>query len=337
MNERVIVVGAGGISGAWFPNIVKEQLKCVAVVDLNIDSAKKRIEEFKLDAPALTDLDEALKLPADFVIDLTIPDAHFTVTTKSLNAGLHVIGEKPMAASMEHARAMIQTSEESGKMFMVSQSRRWDSHHATIARIANSGMLGTITTINCDFYIGAHFGGFRDEMDSPLLLDMSIHHFDLARMFTGIDAISVYCDEWNPTGSWYKGDVSAVCLFEMEHNVHFNYRGSWCSEGLHTSWNGHWRIIGTEGTLLYEYDKPPRVQIVDRAKPGFFFGMNEPTIEQIQIEKPGMAGGLDEMLTYLRTGKIPQTECHANFNSLAMVHGAIRSNKQNARFGIETL
>src|SRR5262245_52464380 len=133
MNEKVIVVGAGGISGAWFPNIVKEQLQCVAVVDLNIDCAKKRIEEFKLDAPALTDLDEALNLPADFVIDLTIPDTHFAVTTKSLKAGLHVIGEKPMADSTEHARTMIQTSEETKKLFMVSQSRRWDSNHATIS------------------------------------------------------------------------------------------------------------------------------------------------------------------------------------------------------------
>ena len=156
-------------------------------------------------------------------------------------------------------------------------------------------------------------------------------------MFTGVDATTVYSEEWNPTGSWYKGDVSAACLFEMEHNIRFNYRGSWCSEGLHTSWNGHWRIIGTEGSLLYEYDKPPRVQLIDRSKPGFFYATHEPPIEQVEIQKPGMAGGLDEMLTYLRTGKNPQTECHANFNSLAMVHGAIRSNKQKAKFGIETL
>ncbi|HQY87738.1 MAG TPA: Gfo/Idh/MocA family oxidoreductase [Tepidisphaeraceae bacterium] len=338
-NERVIVVGAGGISGAWFPHIVKENLNCVAVVDLNIDSAKKRIDEFKLQNTIASDhLDKALgEIDADFLIDLTVPDAHFNVTTKALKAGLHVVGEKPMAASMEQARGMVRASEESGKLFMVSQSRRWDSNHATIARVVRSGILGTITTMNCDFFIGPHFGGFRDEMASPLVLDMSIHHFDQARLFSGLDAKTVYCEEWSPSGSWYKGDASAACLFEMDHGVRFNYRGSWCAEGLHTSWNGHWRIIGTEGTLLYEYDKPPRVQLIDRTKPGFFFASQDSTIEQVQIEKTGMAGGLDEMLTFLRTGKKPQTECHANFNSLGMVHGATRSNRERQRVGVETL
>ena len=43
-----------------------------------------------------------------------------------------------------------------------------------------------------------HFGGFREEMDHVLLLDMAIHSFDALRCMTGLAASGVYCREWNP-------------------------------------------------------------------------------------------------------------------------------------------
>ena len=78
-----------------------------------------------------------------------------------------------------------------------------------------SGAVGPLTTVNCDFYIGAHFGGFRDRMEHVLLLDMAIHTFDQARFIMGADPVSVYCNEWNPAGSWYDHDASAIAIFEM--------------------------------------------------------------------------------------------------------------------------
>ena len=53
-------------------------------------------------------------------------------------------------------------------------------------------------------------GGFREEMDSPLLVDMAIHTFDAARYVTGGDPVSVLCTEFNPPWSWYRGAASAV-------------------------------------------------------------------------------------------------------------------------------
>jgi predicted dehydrogenase len=200
-------------------------------------------------------------------VNLTVPEAHCEVTVAALKAGAHVVSEKPLSATMKEARKMVRASEESGKMFMVSQTRRWDSNHDVTRRVLESGQLGDITTLNCDFYIGAHFGGFRDEMDSPLILDMAIHHFDLARYFTGSDAVAVYAREYNPKGSWYKGDVAASCIFEMSNGSVFTYRGSWCAEGCHTSWNGDWRFVGERGTVLMGNDQPPHGQVVAVKRP----------------------------------------------------------------------
>jgi predicted dehydrogenase len=330
--ERAIVVGAGGISNAWFPPIQAEAVQVAAVVDLRQEAAQAQVDKYQLkDARIFTDLDKALaETKADFVIDLTIPDAHCEVTVKALNAGFHVIGEKPMAASMDEARRMVQASEKTGKLYMVSQSRRWDPKHVTVANTTRAGSLGTLTTLNCDFFLAAHFGGFRDQMESPLILDMSIHHFDLARMFAGADAVSVYAEEFNPHGSWYKGDVAADCLFEMTGGMRFAYRGSWCAEGCHTSWNGDWRIIGDRGTMIYQLDQEPRGEVIT-ANEGFMRPRGPLPVATTLVEKRGMHGGLDEMLRFLRTGTKPQTECHDNINSLAMVFAAMASSRAGKR------
>lgn len=331
MSERCVVVGAGGISGAWFPPLKAEGIEIAAVVDLRPEAARRKIADFGVKCPVSDDLRGTLKRTRpDFVVDLTTPAAHCRTTCTALRAGCHVIGEKPMAASLAEARRMVKASEDSGKLYMVSQSRRWDGRHERVRQTIASGAIGEVTTVNCDFFLAAHFGGFRDEMDSPLILDMAIHHFDMARMFVPFDPLAVYAKEFNPKGSWYRGDVSASCVFEMSEGVVFNYRGSWCSEGCHTSWNGNWRIVGTKGTLLYEQDAEPHGQIV-AGSDGFNFPLTEATIAQTDVPAPGQHGALKELLCYLREGVIPQGECHDNIKSLAMVFGVIESSKKGRR------
>ena len=332
---RAIVVGAGGIVGAWLPPLAKEKVEVVAVVDLVRERAEKRIAEYKLRCPASTDLAKTLRdVKADFLLDLTVPEAHCAVTCKALRAGLHVVGEKPMASSMAEARRMVRAAEETGRLYMVSQSRRWDPKHDALARTVAAGRIGRLTTLNCDFFLGAHFGGFRDKMPSPLVLDMAIHHFDMARFIGGADPVRVYAEEFNPKGSWYKGDSSANCLFEMTGGVRFAYRGSWCAEGCHTSWNGDWRIIGDKGTILYERDLPPHGETVC-GKEGFFRPKAPLALVASPLKFSGMHGALREMLAFLRTGRRPQCECHDNIKSLAMVFAAIESARSGKRMAVK--
>lgn len=332
--ERTVVVGAGGIAGAWFPPLAAEGVQVDAVVDLRLESARKRIEEYTLtNAQASTKMGAMFRrYKPDFVVDLTIPEAHCKVCTTAMKAGCHVVSEKPMAANMAQARRMVDTADRTGRMYMVSQSRRWDVHHDTVRQTIAAGRIGELTTINCDFYLGAHFGGFRDAMASPLILDMSIHHFDMARFMTGADPVAVYAQEFNPRGSWYKGNVAASVIFEMSNGIVFTYRGSWCSEGCHTSWNGDWRFIGDKGTLIYAQDKEPCGEVVKPdAKPGFVLDKQPVEIVRSPLKHTGMHGALREMLEFLRTGKKPQTECHDNIKSLAMVFAVIESARKGKR------
>jgi len=130
--ERCVVVGAGGISNVWFRQLIAEKVKVVAVVDIRREAAEGQVAKFGLDAEVSTDLAATLKRTRpDFVVDLTVPEAHCEVTCTALKAGCHVVSEKPMAASMAEARKMVRTAERTGKLYMVSQSRRWNPKQGT--------------------------------------------------------------------------------------------------------------------------------------------------------------------------------------------------------------
>jgi len=326
---KAVLVGCGGISGAWF-RAAKEMadLSFVGLVDLNRAAAEARASEFGLhEAMIGTDLDDVLcQTKPDVVFNCTVPEAHMPVTLTALEHGCHVLGEKPLADSIENARRMIAAAAEAGRVFAVIQNRRFDPQIRRLKHFLESGAIGPITTVNCDFYIGAHFGGFRDRMEHVLLLDMAVHTFDQARLISGTDPVSVYCKEWNPPGSWYDHDASAVAVFQMTEGVVYTYRGSWCAEGLNTTWECDWRIIGEKGSVTWDGAEGFQAQVVTKT------GSFRSEMEDVDVppfdagdKVGGHAGVIREFLRAVRTGAQPETICTDNIKSLAMVFGAIES------------
>ena len=332
---RALLVGAGGMGQAWAKNLAAHsEVELAGWIDVREGAAASAAERHSLDFSYTgTHLDAAVAACSpDFVVDVTPPEIHHDVTIAALGHGLPIIGEKPMAASMEQARAMVAASERAGKLYMVSQSRRYIAEQFAY-RQAIQERIGSLGILNVDFYIGAHFGGFRDEMESPLLLDMAIHTFDQARFISGLNPVAVYAEEFNPAWSWYKGDVSAVAIFEMENGLRFTYRGSWCAEGLHTSWDGDWRAVGPHGTAVWSDGGVPVLQTVAKAG-GFFSEMEESSVE-VEPIKGGIEGSLDEFLQALKTGAVPNGECHDNIVSLAMVFAAIKSSREGRKVRLD--
>ena len=237
-----------------------------------------------------------------------------------------------MAASIEDGRSLIAQAEVAGKVHAIVQNRRFISGIRRIRRLVESGALGELTAIHCDFFIGAHFGGFREEMDNVLLLDMAIHTFDAARFVADKVPVAVYCHESNPRGSWYGHGAAANAIFEFSDDVIFTYRGSWCAEGANTSWESQWRIIGTKGTLLWDGADSFQTGVVAGTE-GFFR-----PIEAIEVPQPaneaqthGHASVIADFLTAIRTGAEPETVSNDNINSLAMVFAAIESARTRQR------
>jgi predicted dehydrogenase len=336
---RVVLAGCGGMSAAWLKAAGEiEGLEIAGLVDINEDAAKKRAAEYGLPGAVTgTDLSQVLDtVHPDIVFDCTVPEAHTEVTVTALGRGCHVLGEKPMADSMANARRAAAAAEAAGKLYAVIQNRRYDRRIRRLRAFLESGAVGPLTTLHSDFFIGAHFGGFRDRMEHVLLVDMAIHTFDAARFITGADPVSVYCKEWNPDGSWYDYDASAVAVFQMTDGIVYTYRGSWCAEGLNTSWEAEWRAIGRRGSAFWDGKEGFRAQVVAE-QAGFHSRLEDRELPEAPpgAKSGGHAGLIREFVDCVRGGGTPETVCSDNIKSLAMVFGAIESAREGREVKVE--
>ncbi len=325
------------MSGAWLDAaLALPQVEIVGLVDVVEAAAQQKAAQYQLAQAVIgTDVCAVLQQTTpDAVFNCTIPEAHYAVTMQALTHGCHVLSEKPLADSMVQAQEMVDVAHKANKIFAVIQNRRYESAIRRMTRFLASGTLGSLTTVNSDFYIGAHFGGFRDSMRHVLLLDMTIHSFDAARLLMGADAVSVYCHEWNPQGSWYEHDASAVAIFEMSNGCIYTYRGSWCAEGLPTSWECDWRFIGQKGSAVWDGGESTQIQVV-KERGGFistYSDMPIPAYEASDIG--GHAGIIQEFFTCIQNGTQPETQAADNIKSLAMVFGAIESAEKGQKISI---
>jgi predicted dehydrogenase len=319
---RLIQVGAGGMGRAWLGTIADNaDVELVGLVDLDLDTARRSAAETgNAHVPVATSLDQlADQTGAQAVVNVTVPVAHHAVSTTALLRGLPVLSEKPLAESVSQGLSMMAAAEVSGQLLMVSQSRRyWRNLSALRRQLAQLGQLGAVS---CEFFKAPHFGGFRDEMAHPLLIDMAIHQFDLARDLVGAEPVAVFCESYNPPWSWYRGDAAADAIFEFGGGLRFAFSGSWCSPGLETSWNGQWRISGAGGSAQWNGDDEPVAELLD----------GSPVPASVEEEPEQIAGSLAEFVSVLRSGATPSGEVHSNVLSLAMVEAAIRSAESHGR------
>ena len=323
---RVVVVGAGGMGRAWLRTVESSPLvELAGIVDLDLATASEAAASLgRPDLPVGAGTAAlASDVGAQAVINVTVPAAHHAVTTEALAAGLPVLGEKPVASTVAQGLSLAAAAELHGQLFMVSQSRRYNRQLFEAKRL--SGSLGAVGIVSAEFFKAPHFGGFRDAMDHPLLLDMAIHQFDMARFLLDADPVSVFCEEYNPSWSWYRGDAGATAVFEMTGGERFVFNGSWCSPGQETSWNASWRISGEHGTVMWDGDNEP----VSSAAIPLGSGASDPGQE--------IAGSLREFVSAVRTGSTPMGQVHQNIMSLAMVESAILSASTGARVSVDAL
>ena len=253
-----------------------------------------------------------------------------------LGAGCHVLSEKPMAETLDEARDLVARAKAAGRLHAVVQNRRYLAAVRRIARFVRAGSIGEVTGVHADFFLAPHFGGFREEMDHVLLLDMAIHGFDAMRCMTGLTATGVYCREWNPMNSWYRHGASAAAIFDLDNGAVFTYRGSWCAQGLGTGWECAWRIVGAKGTLVWDGRDSLRAEIGGGARKGLFDEVTEIRIPPLDPADgiDGHLGVISGFVRAVREGTEPETVGHDNIRSLAMALGAINSADVGRRIDI---
>lgn len=341
---RAALVGCGEMSRAWLQAARQiDGLTIVGLADLDEGRARGRAAEFDLaDVAIASDIGTLVAgCTPDLVFDVVVPAARHGVVRAALAAGCHVLSEKPLAETMDEARNLVQAAHDAGRMHGVMQNRRYVPGIRRLKRFLDSGAIGDITALHCDFFKAPHFGGFREQMRHVLLLDMAIHSFDAARMLAGADAENVYCQESNPANSWYAHGAAANAIFTLRNRAVLTYRGSWCADGLPTSWENSWRIVGTRGSVTWDGEEGFAAEALERpdSKSGLFA-----VVETLAVPPSDPADRVDGHLGVLRDfvravgdGKEPETVSHQNIASLAMVFGAIESAETGRQVIMETV
>jgi predicted dehydrogenase len=156
-------------------------------------------EKVKRDFPAVkvvSDLAMALADPAvDLVVIATPDELHARQAHAALDAGKHVVVDKPFALSLEEARGVVQHAADANLFLSVFQNRRWDSDFLTVRHLIENGTLGEV------FQFESHFDRFRpvmldrwkDRRSSGVWQDLGPHLVDQALQLFG-PPIGIYAD-----------------------------------------------------------------------------------------------------------------------------------------------
>ena len=321
---RLIQAGAGGFGWSWTEIVLRNpNIELTALVDINEEILNKALAERGLPKDmGFTNLSEAIdKKPADALLIVTPPATHKELAEIALKAGLNVLCEKPLSDNMVDAKYMAELSREKGRILMVSQNYRFSRMARTLRKAVEE--LEGLSYVQISFHKAPHFGGFREKMPYPLLIDMSIHHFDLLRYLTSSDPIRISAFSWRPSWSWFEGDPCLFAFIEMDKSINAGYFGSWVSAGAETPWDGVWRIQGKDTAIIYNEEGILKAE-----------GDKITEIELLNIPLEGRDLVLEEFRAAVEEGKEPECNAFDNLKSLAMVFASLDSIKSGKKVEI---
>lgn len=322
---KILVAGCGAIAVRWMDyTIQRDDCEIVGLVEINPDNAEKMKQKYNLECNIYNDINAALKeTDANLVYDLTYVTTHKDIVTTALKAGCDVFGEKPMTLSLEDAREMLETAESCGRTYAVMQNRRYHKGLRALKEVIDSGHIGKPGLICADIFVFADTKSIRNLLEKPMLQDNAVHTFDQARFLVNADAVTAYCHSFNPVGSKYNGDAAGICTFEMSDGSVFSYRCWMGCEGLYTSWESSWRIMGSKGTVVWDGFTMPYYESADhKNENGEYIRMEATTSWDGKLQH---AGCLEDMFSSLIEGHKPGTDCTDNIKSIGMVFASIES------------
>jgi UDP-N-acetylglucosamine 3-dehydrogenase len=265
---KVGVIGCGSIASRrhLIEYAANQDVEIAAVCDI----VASRAEEMAViyGAKAFTDYKDVLLLEEIDAISVCLPNhLHAPVSIAALNAGKHVLCEKPMATSVEEADDMIQAANRNQKTLMIAHNQRFVSSHQKAKQLIDSGEIGKIYSFRTTFghpgpegwSIDGRSSWFFDKEKAIIgaLGDLGVHKSDLIRYLLGeVAEVGAFVE----TSAKKNTDVddNAVAIVKMESGVIGTLTASWS----YVSGGDNSTIIYGENAILRLEDDPESSLIV---------------------------------------------------------------------------
>lgn len=195
---NVAIIGTGAIAPSHIQayQTFPERCQIVALCDIYTDKAKKTADKFNLDAVCVKEYQELLERDdIDLVSVCTPPYTHAQIAIDFLDAGKHVLVEKPMASSLEECDAMNEAAERSGKILSVIAQNRFRTPMMKLKGVLETGLMGPILHTQVDSfwwrgnsYYDLWWRGTWEKEGGGCTLNHAVHHIDIFQWMNGMPA-----------------------------------------------------------------------------------------------------------------------------------------------------
>lgn len=238
-----------------------------------------------------TRLEELLQNPEIDLVDFCLPTRqHASATIRALEAGKHVLCEKPMAFTLEECDAMIEAQERSGKTLMIGHCLRFWPQYVKAGELLQSGALGRPLYASFHRESGAPIWS-RWMMDGAqsggVTLDMHIHDVDTALWWFGAPR------EVNASGVTRDGlPLKVDATWRYDNGLLVQLHGGWDTASL--PFRMAFEVMCEGGTVTWDSSRGESLSV--------FRGADE---EQFPCEGDGYSGEINYLLSCLDNGETP--------------------------------
>lgn len=270
--------------------------------------------------------------------------AHAELSIKAMEAGKHVLCEKPMATTLADCEAMVECAKRTGKFLMIGHNQRLARAHVEAKRLIDQGLIGDIITFRTTF---GHGGPetwainpgknvwFFDKKKAAMgaMADLGVHKTDLIQFLTGQRVVRttarlVTLDKRGEDGELIGVDDNAVCIYEMSGGAFGTMTASWTYYGAE---DNSTVLYGTKG-IMRIYDDPAHsivVKLSDGEEQVY-------DVEQIQTnDNQTKSGVIDLWVECLKNNTPPEISGESALYAMRAVFASIESSQTGRAVEIE--
>jgi predicted dehydrogenase len=322
----IAIVGIGGIvKSSHLPAYQKYRIPIAAVYDIRPEATAGIQNDFPIGRVA-TSYEEILEDPTIEVVDIaTFPEHRIPLVRKALEAGKHVLSQKPLALDLDSARELIDLAETKGLKLAVNQNGRWSPPWRVATMLIEQGAIGDLIAVthlldrSFRWTIGTHF----EKIPHWAVYDYTVHWMDITRTWMGeLTPVTVRGRDYRTPNQPPQSITPWGLTIEIDYanGATALIRATGGEPGEP---EGHpFFINGTEGKIL---GSALGVEYVE-----LYRGDENHRFELEGAWFPdGFAGTMGELLSAIAEDREPSNSARHNLDSLRLTLAAVASSEQD--------
>src|SRR5215510_593301 len=322
-NPAIGLIGCGGIAVQHLNAYRHAGFRVTALCDHTENKARAYQEKFYHDAMVTTDYRELLRSADVEVVDITThPEDRVEIIEEALNAGKHVLSQKPFVVDLDVGERLAGLADARGVRLAVNQNGRWAPHLIFILEAIKAGLIVRLMSASFSAHWGHNWiiGTKFEEIESLVLYDFGVHWFDLAaHFFEGREARRVSAFTTRASGQRAKPPMLAQAIIEFEDgqaSIVFNANVEHGQEDRTV-------IAGTAGTIVSAGPSLSEQSITIYTADGYA----KPTLDGTWFLE-GFHGAMAELLCAIEEGREPVNNARGNLRGLSLCFAAIASTSE---------